>query len=599
VLVLGFLLGLLLGESVAFAQSAAPPLPPAPTAKSVTPAPVPSLKPATTPKVASAPKPTSAATAPPTVSALASASASPPPSASVEVPPEIPSAAEPPASAVPPPLASASALAIASVAPPPPSASAPPLAVIVGGSPVRLGDTPVFVIRVPRAGMTPDQRAASATKALAFALPTATGSDVRVQRKDDVAVILLGQTPIVQLGMEDATAAADTSLDVHSASIAAALRGAVDSEKRRAALAKSVFSISLVVFFGLIAFYLVRKVGELSDRAREWLDAHGERVLAIRVKQIEVVSPATVRSTAVVGVSAGRWIAQGGIAYAWLVVTLSMFDATRGYTQKLTGLVIQPLSQLMGRIALSLPLLFVLLIAAFAVLVLLRFIELFLQSVERRETHLTWLSPDLAAPTSVIVRFGTVTAALLFLAPLVTGNQENALGQAGVVMIAALGLASTPILASALLGSVLLFGRRLRVGQHVEVGSARGRIVAIDLLEVRIESADRTELRLPHLFSLRTPLRVLGLWPRLDVIVPVAPESPQAEVRELLGELAREYGRDTSVELVSIDADRLLYRVSFVSEGEHTRSNLQVAMFDAMRERGFRLARLSSAEPRA
>jgi small-conductance mechanosensitive channel len=166
-------------------------------------------------------------------------------------------------------------------------------------------------------------------------------------------------------------------------------------------------------------------------------------------------------------------------------------------------------------------------------------------------------------------------------------------------MIAALGLASTPILASALLGSVLLFGRRLRVGQHVEVGSARGRIVAIDLLEVRIESADRTELRLPHLFSLRTPLRVLGLWPRLDVIVPVAPESPQAEVRELLGELAREYGRDTSVELVSIDADRLLYRVSFVSEGEHTRSNLQVAMFDAMRERGFRLARLSSAEPRA
>jgi hypothetical protein len=311
------------------------------------------------------------------------------------------------------------------------------------------------------------------------------------------------------------------------------------------------------------------------------------------------VSPATVRSTAVVGVSAGRFIAQGGIAYAWLVVTLSMFDATRGYTQKLTGLVIQPLSQLMGRIALSLPLLFVLLIAAFAVLVLLRFIELFLQSVERRETHLTWLAPDLAAPTSILVRFGTVTAALLFLAPLVTGNQENALGQAGVVMIAALGLASTPILASALLGSVLLFGRRLRVGQHVEVGSARGRIIAINLLEVRIESADRTELRLPHLVSLRTPLRVLGLWPRLDVLVPVAAENPQPEVRELLGQLAREYGRDTSVELVSIDADRLLYRVSFVSEGEHTRSNLQVAMFDAMRERGFRLARLSPAEPRA
>ena len=511
-------------------------------------------------------------------------------------PPEaIPSAAPEP---VPPPSAAPSANVAVPVAtlPPPSASAAPPPAVIAGGSPVRLGDSTVFVIRVPRAGLTPEQRAAAATKALAGALPTGTGADVRLQRRGDIAVISLGQTPIVQLGIEDAEAAADTSLDVHGASVAAALRGAVDGEKRRAALAKSVFSVSLVVFFGLIAFYLLRKVGELAERARDWLDAHGERVLAVRVKQIEVVSPATVRSTAVVAVSAGRWIAQLGIAYAWLVVTLSMFEATRGYTEKLTGLVIQPMSQLMGRVALSLPLLFVLLIAAFALFVLLRFIELFLQSVERRETHLTWLSPELAAPTSVIVRFGTVIAALLFLAPLVTGNPQGALSQAGVVMIAALGLASTPLLASALLGSVVLFGRRLRVGQHVEIGAARGRITAIDLLEVRIEGADRSELRLPHLYSLRAPLRVLGLWPRLDVLVAVAPENPQAEIRELLLDLAGQHGREPAVELVSLDADRLLYRVSLIADGEHTRSNLQVALFEALRDRGFRLAKLAPAE---
>jgi small-conductance mechanosensitive channel len=595
--------GFLCGEAVALAQPVAPtatsvttvapavtPKATAPSSPSVAP-PKPKAPKAPVPEIASAAPTAPLASAPPEASAALPALSA---SAEVPVPEGIPSAA-----VEPPPPASAAPSASVAVAPPPPPPSAsapPPPAVIAGGSPVRLGDSTVFLMRVPRAGLTADQRAAAATKALAAALPTATGADVRVQRRDDVAVILLGQTPIVQLGKEDAEAAADTSLDVHAASVAAALRNAVDGEKRRAALAKSVFSVSLVVFFGLIAFYLLRKVGELSDKGRDWLDAHGERVLAVRVKQIEVVSPATVRSTAVVALSAGRWIAQGGIVYAWLVVTLSMFDATRGYTEKLTGLVIQPMSQLMGRIALSLPVIFVLLIAAFAVFVLLRFIELFLQSVERRETHLTWLSPDLAAPTSMIVRFGTVTAALLFLAPLVTGNPEGALGQAGVVMIAALGLASTPLLASALLGSVLLFGRRLRVGQHVEIGAARGRITAIDLLEVRIEGADRTELRLPHLYSLRSPLRVLGLWPRLDVLVPVAPENPQAELRELLLELARVHGREPSVELVSLDADRLLYRVSLIADGEHTRSKLQLALFDAMRERGFRLARFTSAE---
>ncbi len=606
-------LGFLAWESLAFAQPVAPAptpaegaapfvAPKAPFVAPKLPASAPSVAvPAPAPKatassVGSALSPSLAPPPSPPASTEPDASAPPPAaSASAEVPvlEEIPSVPVSP----PPPSAAPSASAPIEVPLPPPSASAPPPPVVIaGGSPVRLGDFAVFAIRIPRAGRTPDQRAAAATKALAGALLTVTTADVRVQRRDDVAVILLGQTPIVQLGKEDAEAAGDTSLEVHAASIAAALRDAVASEKRRAALAKSVFSVSLVVFFGLIAFYLLRKVGELSDKGREWLDAHGERVLAVRVKQIEVVSPATVRSTAVVALSAGRWIAQAGIVYAWLVVTLSMFEATRGYTEKLTGLVIQPMSQLMERIALSLPLMFVLLIAAFAVFVLLRFIELFLQSVERRETHLTWLAPDLAAPTSVIVRYGTVTAALLFLAPLVTGNEDGALGQAGIVMIAALGLASTPLLASALLGSVLLFGRRLRVGQHVEIGAARGRITAIDLLEVRIEGADRTELRLPHLYSLRAPLRVLGLWPRLDVLVPVAPENPQSEVRELLLDLAREHGREPAVELVSLDADRLLYRVSLIADGQHTRSKLQLALFDSMRERGFRLARLTSAE---
>jgi hypothetical protein len=40
----------------------------------------------------------------------------------------------------------------------------------------------------------------------------------------------------------------------------------------------------------------------------------------------------------------------------------------------------------------------------------------------------------------------------------------------------------------------------------------------------------------------------------------------------------------------------LLYRVSLIADGEHTRSKLQLALFEAMRERGFRLARLTSAE---
>jgi small-conductance mechanosensitive channel len=331
---------------------------------------------------------------------------------------------------------------------------------------------------------------------------------VKVQRRGDVAVVQVGQTPVVQLVAEDAKAAGDASLDVHAASVTASIRDAIESERKRAAIAKSVLSISLLVFLGLVAFYLLQKVGEFARRARTWLDEHGERAFAVRIRRIEVVSPATVRSTALVGLTVGKWIAQIAVVYLWIVYALSQFEATRGYTQRLTGLILTPLSDLVARIAVGLPLLVVLVIAGFAVFVLVRFVGLFFTSVGRRENVVAWIPHDLVAPVSSLVRFGIIVAAMLFIAPLITGNSEGVLARAGWVVVVALGLAATPVLANGLTGTVVLFGRRLRTGQYVEIGDYRGRISAISLLEICLEEKQGVEIRVPHIYTLVRPTRV-------------------------------------------------------------------------------------------
>jgi small-conductance mechanosensitive channel len=455
----------------------------------------------------------------------------------------------------------------------------------------------LFAIRVPRGGKTVAQRAADATKALAAAAREAKAADVRVQRKDDIAVLLVGAAPIAEFTAEDAKAAGDSSLEVHVAGVSAALREALEREKRREALAKTVFSISLLVFFALIVFYLVRKIGEFAERARAWVDEHGERVLAVRVQKIEVVSPATVKSTAVVGLSVAKWLAQIGIIYAWLAVVLSLFEVTRGYTERLTGFVLTPLSQLMTRIATGLPVLVVLSIAGFAVFVLVRFIGLFLGSVERRETTVAWLSSDLAAPTSALVRAGVVLAALVFLAPLVTGNPEGALARSGSIVILALGLAATPTFATAVVGSIVLFGRRLRPGQFVRIGRYGGRIASIGLLEVRLEDADGAELRVPHLYSLAQPTQVLGLrdTTTLDVAVATLP-SRLSEVRDRLLDVARVHGEEARVEILSVDAERSHFRVHVRMDGRDARSTLQLAVASALAQAGVALGRLPPRE---
>jgi hypothetical protein len=185
-----------------------------------------------------------------------------------------------------------------------------------------------------------------------------------------------------------------------------------------------------------------------------------------------------------------------------------------------------------------------------------------------------------------------VLAALVFLAPLVTGNTEGALGRTGAVVLVALGLAAIPVLASGMLGAIVLFGRRLRPGQHVEIGAYGGRISSIGLLDLRLEDPERAEVRIPHLYSLSHPTRVIGLRPRFDVDVAVAAGVPHTDVQGLLLRAASRFSDDARVELVSADAARSLFRVSVASDQRNARSELQLAIVEALANAHVPLGRL-------
>ncbi|HEY3255251.1 MAG TPA: hypothetical protein VGJ91_14930 [Polyangiaceae bacterium] len=450
----------------------------------------------------------------------------------------------------------------------------------------------MFTLLAARGNKSAEVRAREASDALQRAFKADKSAPLTAQHEGDVVVIRIGQIPIVQLSQDDANAAGESSLDVYAASVSAKIRETLDSEGRRAAVAKSVFSISLLVFFGLIAFYLIRKLGEFAETGREFLDTRPDRELSIKVQKIEVVRPATLRSSAVMALSLGKWLGQAVIAYAWLVVALSLFDATRNYTQRLTGFVVLPASQLMERLASALPLVIVAALAALVVFVLVRFVGLFFASVARGETPLPWLPADLAAPTSVLLRSAIVLSALVFAGPIVTGDANGSLGRSGAVILVALGLASTPLLASGIVGVTVLFGRRLRLGEFAEMGGVTARISAINLLEIRLQDAHRVETRVPHLLSLVRPLRVLGMHPRLSIDVVVAASAAPDKVREVLTEAGKKCGQEVRLDLLHFDADGALYRLSALCNSLEARQSMAEAALSDLALAGLALGRL-------
>ena len=157
-----------------------------------------------------------------------------------------------------------------------PSAAAPE-AKPSAGAEIKLHDTVVFRLWADHPPQTAAARARAASRALEHALE-GSGELVRVDAHGDARVVFVEDAPIVELYPPDAQAAGRASLDVYAANVATQVRVVLSAERKRSDIARSVFSLSLVVFFGLIALYVLRKLGELAKRARESITEHPERI---------------------------------------------------------------------------------------------------------------------------------------------------------------------------------------------------------------------------------------------------------------------------------------------------------------------------------
>lgn len=458
---------------------------------------------------------------------------------------------------------------------------------------VRLHDKTLFAVHAARAGLSAQDRARAAGRAIESALDDPDQSTARVEEQaGGSAVVFVGKTPVIALGEDDAVAAGgDVTLPVYAAGIVSRIDGALRAERQRSAIANSVFSFSLLVFSGLLAFLLLRRVGDLSGRARMWVREHPDRIPALKLGRIEVVRPAAVRGAVSVALALGHRIAQFAIGYSWLIFALSRFEATRAYTDRLAGFVLVPLSALIGRLGASLPLVVVAAVAAVALGVAVRFVGLFFVGVARGETHVSWLARDLAGPTSVLVRAGMVLASIVLAAPLITGTDDGALSRAGVVALVALGLACTPVLASAAAGVPAVFGRRIRPGDFVEAAGRCGVVRDVSLLELVLEDTTGCEVRVPQLIGLWNPTRVFGRAALATLEVTLDPRERPAKVQEALAEAVGSACDRARVDLVSLDADGARWRVSGVPKPGKTAAALADAVAVAIANVGLALGR--------
>jgi hypothetical protein len=456
---------------------------------------------------------------------------------------------------------------------------------------VQIGERRLFVIRVPRAGLSPADRARKVSRALDLVVEEGRAEEVRVAIEGTTAVLYVGAAPLAQLTPEDAAAAGDASLNVHADACAAAIRDGLRIELRRRAIATIVFSISLIVLSGLLSFLLLGGVSRAARRISALLDAR-ENLPALRIGAVEMLTPAAVRVAVSTSISFAKPIVQFVILIGWVLFSLSLLPATEALGRQLTGFVLVPLTNMFGRVGAALPLVVLVAIGAFALGLLLRFLRVFFESVAQGGIHLGWLPPGKALPASILTRVVAVIGALLAAAPLVTGDtaEWGALRIAGAALTVTAVLAAAPALANTAAGTLLLFSGRLQTGLFVEIGAHAGRLTTLTLTELRIEDRSGAEVRVPYLVTLFRPLRLLGETLPSNYEVTVDARAQQGRIRKALSDAVRRQGRAAQVELVEIEGEVARYRVLGVAApGE---DDLASAIADALTREGLGFGRI-------
>jgi gamma-glutamylcyclotransferase (GGCT)/AIG2-like uncharacterized protein YtfP len=489
------------------------------------------------------------------------------------------------ASSSPAPVASPPEAPAASVRPPAaPSATTAPLEPVPesAGFPVKLRDARIFTVRIAWSGRTAEERARAASQAIQKVVEANEPPAVRIEEQNEAAAIYVGDRLIIQLGRDDALAAGDVSLRVHAESVASKIRDGLHVEEKRVSLLKTGITLVVVLISGILALYLLRRVGRLVRATRTWLQEQPDRVPALRVQSIYVVRPSTLRRLFSGTVRILVLLLQIGIAYGWLLFAVYIFEPTREYTGRLTELVTNPLSGFTSKVGSSLPILVIATTSIAALVILVRFVGAFFDSAARGETAIGWVPPDMIGTTSLVVRFAIVVLFLVVAVPFITGSEDAALSRIGLVAVFALGLASTPMLASMCVGLFVVYGRGLTVGEFASFGPHSGRIDAITLLDVRLRDAHGCELRVPHLLSLFHPTRVLGKVRPVSALISVASGVAQPALRELLAGVAATVGTEPLLEILSVDAAGTRYRVTVRSEQPEAEQRLYFALVDAL-----------------
>jgi small-conductance mechanosensitive channel len=275
-------------------------------------------------------------------------------------------------------------------------------------------------------------------------------------------------------------------------------------------------------------------------RLEEWLEARRERLPALRLRELELVSNQKVYGGLRTALRFASLFLALIVVIAAALLIFDQFPATRGYTESVLLWIWQPLRNILIGGLNYLPNLFYILVIVAVTRVVLRVLSFIITQAERGVISLApWIHRDVARPTGTLIKAIVVILALFFIAPLVPGTGSRAAQAITLILGLMVSFGSTSTVGNVIAGIVLTYMRPFRLGERVNVGNITGDVVEKTFLYTKIRTIKNEEVIVPSLQAISGAItNYSALAPRLGLIlhttVTIGYDAPWRKVHELL-----------------------------------------------------------------
>lgn len=386
------------------------------------------------------------------------------------------------------------------------AAAAPAAAPDAGGHWVKLREARLVELTAPLGERTAEARAREASGALRLLSEGRRPGPTTVEPRGEGRLVLVGGAPLLELGPADA-AAAGASLESLAAGVATRVDAALRAERRRLEAQEVVFNVSLLVFTGLLAFLLLRRLPLLEAQLARRLHRAGG---AVRIAGVEVADQAATTTLGGLALRGARLLTQLAVVGIWLLGGLSIFPQSRGLAERLLRSLLEPSLGVLGRALSAVPALLAAAVLAALAVFAARALLAVMAAAAAGQTSLRWVRADRAAALGRLGAGLLALLAVMLAVPLLGGEGGGVADRLALALLVAVALAGAPLLASAAAGLPLLLAERPRLGDPVEVGGLSGSLSSLGALSLELTGTDGATTRIPYLLLLVRPIRLAG-----------------------------------------------------------------------------------------